>query len=463
MHALGVVARAAAQQVRAARRHTVPLLRMASATSCSSRRASTAAAGTGLLAGVRVLDLTRILAGPWCTMLLGDMGADVIKIEAHGGDDTRKWGPPFVDTPTGRVSSYFLCANKNKRSVVVDFRTPAGREVIHRLASVSDVLVENYLPGKLASLGFGYEELAKRNPRLIYASLSGFGQTGPSAHKAGYDVAIAAHGGLMAITGPQDGEPAKVGVAVTDLSTGLYLHGAILAALFARERTGVGQRIDTSLVECQVANLANVASNVLTADWPTRRWGTAHESIVPYQAFPASDGDFIVAAMNDAQFRGLCGVIGRPELAADDRYATNAARVAHRDLLLPLLKAVFATRPKAEWIAAIEAAGITVAPINSPKEALSDPQVLHRQMVVDAPYPAAPSATSGVGVPATAAVPPKPVKIVGLPVKFSDPAACSSIRLPPPALGEHTDEVLREVLGFSEEAIATLRRDRVVA
>jgi len=277
----------------------------------------------GPLAGIRVLDFTRILAGPWCTQLLGDMGADVIKVEALTGDDTRSWGPPFIDgMHERRQSSYFLCANRNKRSVAIDIKSAAGRSALYELVKRSDVFVENFVPGKLDALGYGHQRLREINPALIYGSISGFGADGPLAQRPGYDVGIAAQGGLMSITGPEDGAPCKVGVAVTDISTGLYMHGAILAALFARERDPArrGTVLTTSLLEAQIANLANIASNVLNSSWPTRRWGTAHESIVPYQVFRASDGAyFVLAAMSDAQFSSLCMILGRPELATDER------------------------------------------------------------------------------------------------------------------------------------------------
>lgn len=287
--------------------------------SASRRFASSDESATaGPLTGVRVLDFTRILAGPWCTQLLGDMGADVVKVEpVTKGDDTRTWGPPFVDGQ----STYFMCCNRNKRSLAIDIKSSAGRAIIHKLAATSDVFIENYIPGKLEKMGYGYEALRAINPRLVYASISGYGATGPLSSRAGYDVAIAAASGLMSITGSEGGEPVKVGVALTDISTGLYIHGAILAALFSRERTGVGVRLDTSLLECAVANLANIGSNVLNAGSPTKRWGTAHESIAPYQAFEAAgQGWLVIAAMNDAQFRSLSAVLGHPQWADDARY-----------------------------------------------------------------------------------------------------------------------------------------------
>ncbi|RYG43140.1 CoA transferase, partial [archaeon] len=387
--------------------------------------------GRAPLQGVRVLDFTRILAGPWCTMQLGDMGADVIKVEVPGkGDDTRSWGPPFI----GSESAYFLCCNRNKRSIAVDIKSAEGRGIIHDLVRQSDVFVENYLPGKLDAMGYGYDTLSRINPRLVYASISGYGATGPSAHRAGYDVALSAQGGLMSITGPEGGAPVKVGVAVTDISTGLYMHGAILAALFARQRTGMGARLDTSLLEVQIATLANIASNVLVAGKEPRRWGTSHESIVPYGGFPASDGDVIIAVMSDAQYRTFCRVIGAPHLATDERYATNAGRVAHRAELVAALSAIIRAAPRAHWIGLLTDAGITAAPINSVREALDDPQVRHRDMVVNVHHAA-------LG---------RDIAMTGLPVKYAGGCGSASIRLPPPLLGQHTYDVLQSLLSLPD-------------
>jgi formyl-CoA transferase len=376
------------------------------------------------LHGVRVLDLSRVLAGPYCTMVLGDLGADVIKVEPPGGDETRAWGPPFA----AGESAYYLCVNRNKRGMVVDLKTGEGRATLRELAMKSDVLVENFRPGTLARYGLDYETLRADHPRLVYCSISGFGQTGPLRNLPGYDFMIQAMGGLMSITGDPDGEPMKVGVAAADLFAGQYAVIAILAALGARERTGEGQYIDIALFDSQLGWLANVASNYLISGNLPERYGNAHPNIVPYQSFAAADGWFALAVGNDKQFMRLCELIGQGEWARDERFVSNAARVTHRDELVALLKPVFTLRGVEEWLAALEAAGIPCGPINTLDKVFAEPQVSAREMLVTLEHP-----TIG------------DLPLVGSPLKFSQTPV--EYRLPPPRLGEHTDEILRELHG----------------
>ncbi len=395
---------------------------------------------TGALAGVRVLDLSRVLAGPYCTMLLGDYGADVIKVEEpHSGDGTRSWGPPWV----GDQSAYYLAANRNKRSITVNLKTAAGVALVQRLAAISDVVIENFKPGTAERLGLGYGALAANNARLVYCSLTGYGQTGPYRDRPGYDFVIQAQGGIMSITGPADGEPYKVGVAIADITTGLFAATAILAALQERERSGQGQAIDVALLDAQVAWLANVAQNYLATGEAPGRYGNAHPSIVPYETFPASDGAIAVAIGTDEQYRKFCHAIGRPELCEDERFCTNGARVIHRTALIPLLQAVFRTRPAAAWIDLLLGIGVPAGPINDVAAALEDPQVQARNMVQTVQHPSAGS-----------------IKLLGPVAKFSRTPA--TIRLAPPPLGHHTDAVLAELLGYTGDEIAQLRADGVI-
>jgi len=377
------------------------------------------------LDGVLVLDLSRVLAGPYCTMILGDLGADVIKVEPPGGDETRRWGPPFVNGE----SAYFLAVNRNKRSIVLDLKTERGREVVRRIAARADILVENFRPGTLARLGLDLAELRERNPRLITLSISGMGATGPESGLPGYDFIVQAAGGLMSITGPPEGPPMKVGVAVVDLTTGMMAATALLAALHARHATGEGQHIDISLLETQVAWLANVASAYLVTGEPPRRYGNAHPTIVPYQTFDAADGPFALAVGNDAQWQRLCAAIGRPDLAEDPRFRTNPDRVANREALVALLAEHFRAAPAAEWIRRIAAADVPVGPVRTVPEVLESEQVKARGMIETVEHPT-------VGE----------LRLVGIPFKFS--ATPASVRRPPPLLGEHTAEIEAELAAY---------------
>ena len=393
------------------------------------------------LAGVRVLDLTRVLAGPWCTQVLADLGADVIKVERPGnGDDTRGWGPPFLRDADGNdttESAYYLCANRNKRSITVDIATGEGQAVIRRLAMESDVLVENFKVGDMARYRLDAATLHAANPRLVYCSITGFGQDGPYAQRAGYDFAVQGLGGLMSITGAADGEPQKVGVAVADLFTGMYATVAILAALRHRDATGEGQVIDMALLDAQVAMLANLGSHYLVGgDMPPRQ-GNAHANIVPYQVFAVADGHIIVAVGNDRQFARLCQLLGESALADDERFATNAGRVRHRDVLVPMLQSAFVSRDRQTWLTVLEAAGIPSGPVNDIADVFADPQVRARGMVEHVAHPEAGT-----------------VPLVASPLKLS--ATPVDLRHAPPLLGQHTDGVLREA-GYDDAEIAALR------
>jgi len=400
------------------------------------------------LHGIRVLDLSRVLAGPWCTQLLADLGAEVIKVERPGaGDDTRHWGPPWHEHEDERVAAYFLAANRGKKSVAVDFARPEGAALVRRMAEMSDVLVENFKVGGLAKFGLDAAILRAANPRLIYASITGFGQDGPYADRAGYDYIIQGMGGLMSITGLPDGEPGggpmRVGVAVVDLFTGLYASNAILAALNQRHATDEGAVIDLSLFETQLAMLANQATNALVTGNDPPRQGNTHPNIVPYQPFDAADQPIIIAVGNDRQFRRLAEILGAPEWLDDPRFANNGARVAHRDALVPLIAERIARKPAAEWLDKLESAGIPAGPINRISQALGDPQAAHRQTV------------RHFGAGALGEVP-----TVGSPLRFDGIRADAD--LPPPGLGEHTDQVLADI-GLDDDEIADLRGAGVIA
>lgn len=407
------------------------------------------------LAGVRVLDLSRVLAGPWCTQTLADLGADVIKVERPardgqpGGDDTRGWGPPFLKDDAGHETpdaAYFLGTNRNKRAITVDIATPQGQALIRRLVLTSDVFVENFKVGDMARYGLDAASLLALHPRLVYCSVTGFGQTGPYRDRAGYDYAVQGMGGLMSVTGPSRAEiaddapgggPQKVGVAVADLFTGMYATTAILAALRHRDLTGAGQAIDMALLDTQVAMLANLGANYLVTGIAPQRAGNAHQNIVPYQVFEVADGHMIVAVGNDGQFARYCEVAGRPDLARDPRFVRNADRVRHRTVLVPQLAALMKTRKRADWLAALEAVKVPCGPINDLADVFADPQVQARGMKVPLPHPRAAG-----------------LHVVGSPMRFSHTPV--QYRRAPPLLGEHTDEVLGE-LGLSPEEIARLR------
>jgi crotonobetainyl-CoA:carnitine CoA-transferase CaiB-like acyl-CoA transferase len=391
---------------------------------------------TEALAGVRVLDFTRVLAGPFCTMLLADMGADVIKVERlKHGDDTRAWGPPF---DAHGQSAYYLSVNRNKRSLTLNLKSASGREIAQKLASQSQIVVENFKPGEMAAFGLGYEDLRALNPALVYASITGFGQTGPYSERPGYDFVIQAMSGLMSITGEREGEPSKVGVAVSDVFAGLFAATSILAALRHAERTGEGQQLDIALLDTQIAALVNIASSVLVSGKTPVRYGNAHPSIVPYEMFRAADREFALGVGNEGMFTQLCQLIGRPEWAADPRFTSNAARVANREVLIGMLNEVFVTRPAAEWVEGALAAGIPAGSLNTVSDILDDPHVQARGLIhaLD------------------------DLRLVGPPVGFS--GTPPTVRTPPPMLGEHTDEVLAERLGLSAAEIAEYRANGVV-
>jgi len=399
------------------------------------------------LEGLRVVDLTRALAGPYCTMMLGDLGADVIKVERPGrGDDSRGWGPPFVGEPYGPYpgeSAYFIAANRNKRSVTVNLKSAEGQEIVHRLAGASDALIENFRTGVLDEMGLGYADLHAVNPRLVYCSISGYGRTGPYAQRPGYDFIIQAEGGMMGIIGPEEGPPYRVGVPIVDITSGMFAAAGVLAALRARDQTGEGQLVDVSLLDTQVALLANVASNYLVGGAEPRRLGNAHPNIAPYEAFRARDRWFALAAANQRQWAVLCDVIGRPELKDDVRFTTNGARVSNRSALVEVLGEAFAARDADEWLAALREAGLPCGPINAVPDVFGHPQAEARGLVVEAEHPAA-----------------GPVRLTGFPYKLSQTPA--DVRRPPPLLGQHTEEVLTELLGYSAEEVAGLREQEVV-
>jgi len=343
---------------------------------------------TALLSGIRVLELSRILAGPWAGQVLADMGAEVIKVEnPNGGDDTRTWGPPFVTDAEGNpikdMSAYFLCANRGKTSVLIDFTQPEGQEMVRQLAARSDVVIENFKVGGLVKYGLDYESLKAVNPKLVYASITGFGQDGPYAHRAGYDFMIQGLGGLMSLTGQPDGEPVKVGVALTDVLTGLYTAIGVLGALHHAQATGQGHHVDIALLDVQVATLANQALNYLVGGKAPKRLGNSHPNIVPYQAFPTSDGHIILAVGNDGQFTRFCTVAGHPEWAADDRFTSNPSRVAHRAILVPLVAEALSARPSHDWLAALEEVGVPAGPINDIAQVFADPQVIARGLKIE--------------------------------------------------------------------------------
>ena len=394
------------------------------------------------LTGIRVLDLSRVLAGPWATQMLGDLGADIIKIEKPGaGDDTRGWGPPWLADGEGREtreSAYFLAANRNKRSVTIDMAKPEGQALIRRLAQTSDVLVENFKVGGLKRYGLDHESLAALNPRLVYCSITGFGQDGPEAGRAGYDFMIQGMSGLMSVTGSPESEPQKIGVALVDVLTGLHAAIAVLAALQQRQRTGRGQHVDLALFDVAMASLANQALNFLVGGTAPRRLGNAHPNIVPYQAFETADGHLILAVGNDAQFARFCRIADLPEVAGDERFLTTAGLVAHREVLIPRVAAALKRQTTGEWLAMLDTAGIPAGPINTIAQAFAEPQALARGLALNLPH------VLGGVAPG-----------VRSPLRLSDSPLDAP--QPPPTLGQHTDAVLAEVLGLTAEERARLR------
>ncbi len=391
------------------------------------------------LAGKRVLDLSRVLAGPWCTMILADLGAEVIKVEEPlRGDDTRAWGPPWAEGE----SAYYLCANRTKKSVAIDLSCDAGQAAVRELAMQSDVVVENFKLGGLNKYGLDYASLSAINPRLVYCSISGYGRTSPLAALPGYDYAIQAAGGLMSINGGKDEPPVRVGVAVADLFTGMTAAQAVLAALIAVDRDGVGQHIDLALFDCQLAMLANIGSGVLVSGQDGVRWGNQHPTVVPYQTFATADGHVVIAVGNDRQFRILMGLLDLDDLSSDARFATNGARVINRDALIPLIAPPIAGHTTAWWLETLAKAGVPGGPVRSVHEALTSPESIARDMVRHVPHPKA-GEVSLIG---------SPLKLSGTPV--TEPVA-------PPLLGEHGDAVLGELLGYSPDQITAAAGARV--
>jgi crotonobetainyl-CoA:carnitine CoA-transferase CaiB-like acyl-CoA transferase len=389
---------------------------------------------TSALSHLRVLDLSRVLAGPWASQVLADLGAEVIKVERPGvGDDTRAWGPPWL----GGESAYFLSANRGKKSITIDLARAEGQELVRRLVPLCDVVLENFKAGALEKYRLDYASLAALNPRLVYCSITGFGQTGPYRDRAGYDFLIQAMGGLMSITGEPEGEPMKVGVALTDILTGMYAATAVLAALSHRDRTGRGQHVDLALLDVQVAMLANQGENYLVTGKPPARLGNAHPSIVPYRAFATADGHIVLAVGNDGQFARFCEVAGRSELARDPRYSTNQERVRNRVELENVLAAILAVRTSAEWIGSLETATVPCGPINDLSQVFADPQVQHRGMLTRGPVP-----------------------MIRSPLRLS--ATPTRDEVPPPALGAHTDDVLMRLLGMTQAEVDALRAGGVL-
>lgn len=401
------------------------------------------------LNGITVLDVSRILAGPTCTQLLGDYGADVIKVERpRAGDDTRKWGPPFVNNDEGEESTesaYYLSANRNKRSITVDMSQLKGQQIIRELAQKSDIFIENFKVGGAKKLGIDYATLKALNPKIIYCSISGFGQTGPYAARPGYDFMIQAMGGIMSLTGPADGEPYKVGVGIADVMCGMYANSAILAALHHRSITGEGQYIDVALFDSQIAWLVNSAQNYLTSGVEPERYGNGHPSIVPYEIFPSSNGYFALAVGNDAQFSALCRVLKCAELAKDERYKTNKNRVINRQVLIPILKRNTQLDSTEYWLDQCQQNNIPCSPVNTVPQAFGDPQSIAREMKINMPHPDAGE---------------KGVDLIGNPVKFSKTPV--SYRRSPPTMGQHTDQIFEDYLDYSDDSLQKLKGEGVI-
>lgn len=392
------------------------------------------------LDGIRVVDLSRILAGPYCSMLLGDMGAEIIKIEnPDRGDDTRGWGPPFIDGE----SAYYLSINRNKKSLTLNLKAAKGKDILTRLIGLSDVLLENFRPGTLARLGFGYEQVRVMNPRMVYASISGFGQTGPLAGRSGYDLIAQGEGGIMSVTGFPDGPPTKAGTAIADLAAGVFAAQGILLALYARERTGRGQVVDVSMLDGQVALLTYQAGIYFATGQSPPRMGNQHPTIVPYETFRSKDGYINLAIGNTNLWRTFCKAIGREELSADPRFSTEAARVENRNALKPIMDAIVAGRTTRQWLELLEKVGLPAGSVNSVAEICEHPQIKAREMVIEVPH-----LTLGS------------VKVTGVPIKLSDTPG--AVETAPPLLGQHTGEILTSLLGYSMEEVAELRKAGVV-
>ena len=395
----------------------------------------------GLLDGIRVVDLTRVLAGPYCTMILGDLGAEVIKIEhPERGDDTRQWGPPFVE---GGQSAYFLCANRNKRSLTLNLKSEKGLRILKELVEVSDIVVENFRVGTLERWGLSYEELQRLRSGVIYCSITGYGYTGPYRDRPGYDFMAQAQSGFMSVNGPVAGEPYRAGVAIADLAAGIFASNAIMASLFARERTGEGQRIDISLLDSMVALMSYVASNYLVSGESPQRYGNAHPNIVPYQEFKTRDGYIALAAGNDRQWSILCEAIGHPEWAKDERFSTNPKRLEYREVLVKQVNEEIVRRDSTYWLSLFEEIGIPAAPINDMANTFSDPQVQARNLRWEVPHP-----TAGT------------VPLVASPLNI--PTSPAQVRHPPPLLGQHTDEILSELLAYDQDSIQSLREQGAI-
>lgn len=406
-------------------------------------------APAGPLSGLRILDMTRILAGPTCTQLLGDLGADVIKIERPvDGDDTRGWGPPYLTDAQGhdtRESAYYMASNRNKRSVTVDIANPDGVALIKRLAGTCDAFIHNFKVGGLDKYGLGYDDLSKEYLGLVYVAISGFGQTGPYASRAGYDMLAQGIGGIMSLTGPADGDPHKVGVGISDVMCGMYASTALLSALRHRDATGEGQFVDLALLDTQIAWLINEGVNYLTWGKEPVRRGNAHSNIVPYDVFPTKDGYVILAVGNDGQYQRFCGFAGAPELATDERFLSNDKRVRNRDALTPILRELVRKKTTDEWVQGLAPLGVPSAPVNTVPQAFEDPQVQHRGMRIELDHPLSADGTC---------------RLIGNPIKLSKTPV--TYRRPPPTLGQHTDEVLAELLGLDDAERNKLRQDGVI-
>ena len=403
----------------------------------------------GPLAGLRIFDITRVLAGPSCTQMFGDLGADVIKIERPGaGDDTRKWGPPFLKDAAGNDSSesaYYISANRNKRSLALDFTTEKGAKLARELIAKCDILTENFKVGSLEKHGLDYASLKPLFPRLIYCSVTGFGQTGPYAPRAGYDFVVQGMGGIMSLTGEKDGQPLKVAVGIADLMCGMYAAVGILAALRHRDATGQGQLVDMALLDTQIAWMSYLAQSTLISGENPPRLGNSHPNIVPYDVFPSADGHLILAVGNDGQFQRFCKFAGREDICADPRFATTGARIKNRAVITPLLAEVLQTKPTAYWVDGLDECAVPCGPINSLQQVFADPQVIARQMVAPMAHPLAGD---------------KPLPTVASPIKLSETPP--SYRRPPPTLGQHTDEVLRELLDLRDGDLAALRAEKII-